>query len=421
MCVFPVWRIPVSLSRIRAVATFAAFIALLLTLHAVPARASSTVAASALPPAEVQEVLSGIPLEDLSATQLGEVLSQLPGLGTLPPAQLQEALTKAIEELAGEGGTLGQLSNPSELIANLEGQLKEVLSLPELLGLLKGQSLLTLLTGGLGEPEASQLLGGLLSSTAEPNKLLEELLAALDTEKLDALLGTTLSGGPVSASTVSELAGQLGTTDEGLAEALNTTSSELPAGALALTAPLTNGKTLAVLNGLSGLDLGLLGPTQEEEAGGGSGSGGSGGIGGSGGSGGSGSGAGSSGGSGGSSSGTPAGGTTVVVNELAQPTTSGTQASAAKVKILSRRVRGHAVTLLLQVSSAGTVTVSGRGLRSQRKQASRAERVTVRASLTKAGVATLRGHSHRLRMTIRASFAAVGGPSSSASTTVAFG
>ncbi|HEX5853702.1 MAG TPA: hypothetical protein VFY36_11480 [Solirubrobacteraceae bacterium] len=387
---------------------------LLAVLPAVPARAAEVVT---LPPAEVQEVLSDVPLEDLSAVQLSELLSQLPGLTTLPQGQLQEALTKAIETLAGEGGTLAQLSNPTGLISNLEGGLGEVLSPLELLGLLKGESLTTLLTGGLGTPEATQLLGGLLSSAPDAKQLIEQVLAAVNGEQLETLLGTTLAGEPVSMGTVEELAGQLGTTDEGLAEALGKTTTQLPPGALALTAPLANGKTLGMLNGVEGLTFDLLGPSPEEGPAGGSG-GGAGGAGGSGGA------SGGSGGSSGGSSGTP-GGTTVVINALAPPSptaaASTTQAGLAKVKILSRRVRRHTVTLLVQVPAAGTLTVTGRGLRSLRKQASRAERVTLRASLTKAAVTSLRAHRRHRRIALRVSFAAVGGRGSSASTTVTFG
>jgi hypothetical protein len=429
MCVSSLWSPTGPLSRARSLVTTFLVVALFLALHAIPARAvqsnpspyAAPVAVSTLPPEEVQEVLSGIPLEDLSAVQLSELLSQLSGLGTVNTAKLQEALTKSIEGLAGEGATLAQLSNPTELIGSLEGQLKEVLSLPELLALLKGEGLTSLLTSGLGTPEATKLLGGLLSSSEDPKQLIEQALGGVNTEKLDALLGTSLNGEAVGVSTVEGLAGQLGTTDEGLAEALGTSTSKLPAKALALTAPLTNGKTLGMLNGVEGLTLGLLSPAQKEkeEAGGGSG-------GGTGGSGGGTGGAGGSGGSSGGSSGTP-GGTTIVVNTLA-PQAAPTLASAAsaktvKIRILSWRVRRHAVTLVVQVPGAGRLALAGRGLRSQHAQAARAERMTLRTSLTRAGVASLRGRGRgrHARMQVRLSFAPVSGRSSSASTAVVFG
>ncbi len=86
-----------------------------MALHAIPAGATPQanpsphavpVAVSTLPPEEVQDVLSGIPLEDLSSVQLSELLSQLPGLGAVNTAKLQEALTKSIEGLAGSVASL---------------------------------------------------------------------------------------------------------------------------------------------------------------------------------------------------------------------------------------------------------------------------------------------------------------------------
>jgi hypothetical protein len=424
---------------VRGFAAAALFAALLAALHAIPANANTTrpatgaqpINVSALPPAEVQELLSGVPLEDVSATQLGELLAKLPGLAALPSGQLQEALTKAIETLAGKGDTLEALSNPSELVPKLEAQLGELLSLPELLSLLgEGQSLATLLSSGLGSPEATQLLGGLLSTSSNPKQLVEQLLAALSPEKLEGLLGTTLSSEPVSAGTVGELTGKLGVTDQELAEALGTTEEDLPETALALTKPLTDGKTLAALDGVGGLSFSLIEHAKEVAGGGGSGgtgggTGGSGGAGGgSGGSGGSG-GAGStgSGGSGDGSSGTPGATTTVVVNEPAPAAAAAPidQRTSAKLEILSRRVSGRSVTLLVQVPSAGTVTIAGSGVRSLRSQASRAERITLRTSLSQAGVASLRRHARRLKVELKATFKPVDGAASSADTTVAFG
>ena len=143
----------------------------------------------------MQEVLSEAPLKDLNTTQLSALLSQLPGLSTLQAKALQEVLTKTIEGLSGKGGTLDQLA--------------------------------------LGSLEPNQVLGELLKQSSEPEKLLEQVLAAMSTDKLDALLGTTLAGEPFTKTTVEGLAGNLGTTSKGLAESLNTTTTQLPASAMA--------------------------------------------------------------------------------------------------------------------------------------------------------------------------------------------
>jgi hypothetical protein len=387
---------------------------------------SAPVSVSALPAGEVEEVLSSIPLKDLTATQLSEVLSHRVGLSALPTGPLREALTKTIEGFTAKDDTLGQLVSSSELPSKLETQLNELLSPSDLLSLLKGQSLSSVLTKALGSLHASQMLGGLLTSAAEPEQLIGQALATSNPEKLKALLGTTLTGEPFSEGTVGELASEVGTTPEGLAKDLNTTESQLPATAMALTAPLSNGKTLGVLDAVEGLDLGVLGSTKEETPeGSGGGSGGSGGgSGGSGGnSGGSGGGSGGSGGAGGGSSGTPAS-TTIVVNLPGQSTTAlstSTKTTPAKIEILSRKTRGDAITIVVRVPSAGKLTLTGSGVKTVSKQADKAERVTLRTVLTKAGAASLLKHGHRLKVELNASFKETAGPSASTGTTVGFG
>jgi hypothetical protein len=60
-------------------------------------------------------------------------------------------------------------------------------------------------------------------------------------------------------------------------------------------------------------------------------------------------------------------------------------------------------------------------VRSLRAQVSKAERVTLRITLSKAGTASLRKHRHGLKLELNASFAPVSGASSSAATTVKVG
>jgi hypothetical protein len=415
--------------RLAAIGLCVALFALLADVQAVAAGASAgavkpaatPLSVSPLPSGEVEEVLSAIPLKDLSATQLGEVLSQLPGLSALPtsPLQLQTALTKTIESLTAKGDTLGQLGNSGELVSTLESQLNTVL--PELLSLLNHQSLPSVLSTALGSLDSSQMLAGLLSSAAKPEQLISEVLAAPSPGKLESLLGSTLSGEPFIKTTVSELANQAGITSAGLATDLDTTISQLPANAMALTGTLANGKTLAVLDGLDGLDLGVLGTSKETPpaAGGTGGSGGSGSAGGSGDSGGS----GGTGGAGGDSSGVPAGTTTVVVTLPGQSTTADstrTQATPAKVKILSSKVKGSTATIVVQVPAAGTLTVSGSGVKRVSTQADKAERVTLRVALTKARAASVHQHRRGLKVKLTTSFKAVNGTGSSTTTTVLF-
>lgn len=388
----PSTKAPSHARRMIAPVALSALVVAVLSLSPAAAQASPAAATPAvtlpgavagLPSGEVKEVLSSIPLDDLSAAGLGEVLSKLPGLGALPvglsQVGLASELTKAIEALAGEGDTLGQLS-------------------------------------GLGAAEPEQVLSELLSSAAKPEQLLEQLLADVDSGKLQALLGALPTGEPVSKTTAGELASQLGTTDGSLASSLDTTSSELPSSAMALTTPLTNGKTLAVLDGAKELNLATLVPSN-------AGSGGSGGSSGAGGSGGSG-GTGGPGGDSGDGSNGASGGTTVIVDNLPQGSSAAAAAAKAavgEVKIISRKVRGDVVTMVVQVPGAGRLTVAGSGARTVSEQTSTAERVTVRTTLTKAGVASWRKHPRDFKLELKASFKPIDGASSSATSSVAFG
>jgi hypothetical protein len=86
----------------------------------------------------------------------------------------------------------------------------------------------------------------------------------------------------------------------------------------------------------------------------------------------------------------------------------------AKLKLVSRRVKGSAVTLVLQVPAAGRLHVGASGMRSITRTLPRAGRVTVRIGLTKTRAAQWRRHGRRrLNVTLKASFVAVAGAKSS--------
>jgi hypothetical protein len=433
------------LRGLTATVLSAALLSLLAALPAAPANAGAPTAApsttlpatiSALSAGEVEKVLAEVPLSDLGAAQVTEALSKLPGLSTLPSG----ALSKTVESLMGKGATVGQLLEPTEVLTTLETELHKLLSLPELLALLKGQSLQTLLTGSLGALSASQLLDTLLGSSSEPQQLIGELLAAVNPTKLEGLLGSTLTGEPFSKTTVGSLASGLGVTVKEFSETLGSPLSETT---MALTAPLTNGKTLGVLNGLEGIALTLLSPAGHESGkesestgqggSGGSSSGGSGGSGGTGGAGGAGAtekessapGGNGSGGSttSGASSGTPGAVTVLLSDPLATPAPAAVQASpkaVGKLEILSHRVRGGLATIVVQVPAAGKISLGARGVRPVHRQASQAERLTLRTALTKAGASSLRKHRNHLQLRLTASFKPTGGPGSSAAVSVTF-
>ncbi len=398
---------------------------------------------------EFQKLLSTLPLNDLSAVQLAKYLAALEGVSVLAQlklgllsheelgvAGLEESLRKAVEQL-GPSAKLGELAEVENLLpaleTALEGKLGGLLSV--LLGALGAEAGLE---SALGSLSLEQLVGTLLKSTSPHEQLAGELsglagglFAELSAEhKLEGLLGSSeLTGGFVPKS-VEEVAEELQTTPVAVSEELGQTAAQLPASATMLTAPLKDGKLAGIAPAVKGLVTGLLSnlgeaPEGEGEEGGGKGGEGSGsgsGEGGKGSGSGEGKGTGGSGGPGGSGSGGSSGPTTVL---FTMPGTSSTAAAAArqkagKVSIVSHRVRGHLATIVLRVPAAGTATLAGKGVRSASKQAARAERFTLRVSLSRAASASLR-HHRRLAVRLSASFHPTSGSSSSVKVTVIFG
>ncbi|HEY2215994.1 MAG TPA: hypothetical protein VGH21_00770 [Solirubrobacteraceae bacterium] len=406
-------------------------IALLAALPAVPAQASATstpsiqlpVTTSSVPQSQLETLLKGLPLGELNATEVGKAVAELSTFGTLPTGKVQEAVTKVVETLAGEGKTLGTLLTPADVVSKLKSQLEGLLGLPKLLELLGGQDLKTLLTSALSTITPSQLLGTLLDNAAKPEQLVSKVLGAVDAGELEALLGSPLGGATFVPSTVDAFAGELGMTAESLANELGIEPVKLPPLSLALSGSLPDGKTLGVLDGLDGINLSLSSASGEQSGGGAGGSGEGGSGGGSGGAGGSGNGAsGGPGGNGssGSSAGTPSG-TTVVVNYPAPSSTAvvGAGSAAAKIKIVNHKVKNGVATLVLQLPGAGNVALTGRGVHSVRSHVTSAGRMTVRTRLTKAKRSS-HGRRRPANIKLTASFASSSGASSSASVTVRF-
>jgi hypothetical protein len=427
----PIRKKPVQARRMAAIVAAAALLACLsvpdgASASGASADSNSPVSVAALKTTEVEGLLAGVPLKDLSATQVAETLTALPGLSELPEGARKEALIKAIEGLAAKEGTLGDLAGSQALVSELESKLKGLLLPTELLSLLKSKTLESTLDEALDSVSPRQVLATVLSSAGEPQRTIEQVMAAPSPEKLETLLGGALTHEPFTTSTVGALASEAGTSVEGLAEDFGTTSAQLPASTMALTAPLTDGKTLGVLDAVKGIDLGTLGGTPEGSGGGaeggkgGSGSGSEGGTGGPGGS--SGGGAGGSGGSGSTGQGTPTS-MTIVLDELAAQNPASPSASAkvtsAKVKILSHKDKGGVATLVVEVPAAGSLKISGKDVTSVSRKAAGAERLTLHITLTRAG-ASLRRRHHDLKVELTATFTAVGGSRSSATTTVSF-
>jgi hypothetical protein len=358
-------------------------------------------------------------------------------LQALGPAQLSAFLTHVTDGLdseqmakllSGFAGTVNaeQLTSLQTILGGLVEALPQA-SLSQL------RSDLHELPGGLSEAELSQL------DPAQLATLLSEAFGTASASQLTPVVSDVLGGLTWNPSTTSSLANTLGVPLETLAGDLGESAQGAFAQAPAVTSELGGGQVAGVLAKTRGLAFGLLKPVTEgvEEAAGG-GSGGSGGQeGGAGGSGGqSGEAGGGQGGSGGSAgvggaggnggSGAP-GGTTLVLEQAAPGGPSTTppavitaarSVKASGVRVVSHRVRGGVVVLVLQIPAAGRVSVVGRGVRARSLRVGKAGRLTVRMTLTKAAEASLHAHRNRLKVLLRATFKPTRGSSSTASATV---
>jgi hypothetical protein len=231
--------------------------------------------------------------------------------------------------------------------------------------------------------------------------------------------GSLPTGAPVQSLTLEELATQLSLTPQALAEQL--AQPTLPGSTPVTLSPLEGGHELALLSGVGGLTAGLLTKATElpesleETATGLPG--------------------GTKGGSGGGGAGdggdttvvnsTSSGGSTTIVagppetapSSAAAPSHAGTP--ALRLKLVSRRVKGTVATLVLEVPAAGRLHVGASGMRSVTRTLRKAARVTVRIGLTTARAAELRRRRHAAsKVTLRASFVALGGAKSSVVTRV---
>jgi hypothetical protein len=417
-----------------------------------------------LPADQLEGLLSALPLEDLSATQLAHYLVGLEGIGALASLQhgllgkelgaagLEQGLTEAIEQLklGNSSATLGELDNVEEMLPALEGKLGGLLK--TLLGSLLSTEQKKSLEHALSSVDLQQLVGSLLGSTTPKDPLATELstlasglLGELGSEgKLEDLLGSVPTGG-FAPKSVKEVSEELGTTPKAVSEELGQTTTQLPETATMLTAPLAKGKLAGIAPAVKGLALGILGDGSEALGGEGSGKGGEGegsgenkgsgegegsgtgenkgsgegkgsgtgsgegsGKGSGTGNGSGGSGSGGQGGPGGTGSGGGGGTTTVLLTLPTTPITPSTQGATAttkraalpKVAILSHTVKGNVATIVLRVPSAGTIALAGRDIRTVSRQTAKAERLTLRVKLSPAGAASLRHSGRRRRLAL---------------------
>jgi hypothetical protein len=370
-------------------------------LAAVPAATAGATTPSITPieASQVTSLLNQTPLASLPTAELTGALEGVPQLEGIEAATVQAALTEAIEALKGEGANVGELLGSSGAVTQLVASLTEALGpLAGLIETLLGGNPAAKLTEALGSLNSSDLLDTILGSSAEPERAIEGLLGSLNPAELESLFGSSFAGTPWIRLTVNELAAQLGISVEKLAEDLGIAALDLPGTATALTAPLTDGKTLGLLDGLGGVNLALLGDSIEKTSG-----------------------SGEDGGSGATNitSSTPASTSTT------KPAASTATAPAKKstpIRVIRRSVKGDNVSIEVAVPAAGKVWIEGRGIKAVHRECAKAMTATLHTTLTRARAAAFHKHPHRkVPTTIKVGFKQAGGPASSASIRIAFG
>ncbi len=389
--------------------------------------------------AELTEQVQEDPVLGLLLALAGKSLTPETVLAGLSPEQLTSLLGNFTE-----GAGAAQVEQLLASLADGEGPSGE-----EATAL---QSILAGLAGSLSGEELSKLREDLAAlptglsagelATLSPVQLAEavdELYATATPAQLQPVVADLLGGVTWGAGTTGSLAQLLGVPLETLAGALGETTqggfSTLPVVSGAVG---SGGQVMGLVDRARGLAVGLLAPEDqeegteggEEEAGGGGSSGGNGGNGGGGsggGSGGNGAGGGN-GASGGEGAGNaPAGGLTLtltlpVVSPASSTIGAGktTPKPLAKLRMLGWHRRGRVATILLEVPAAGTLKLSGRGVRSTSAHLRHGGKVSFTAAISQARMAALqRGHRH-LKVRLTATFKPLRGASSRVSATIPF-
>jgi hypothetical protein len=372
------------------------------------------------------ELRPGSMLSELEAPLLAKQLSRLHGIDALATvnglgggAGVEQAMLRAIEQLAEEGQAIEELVGAFGLAVDFEEQLETLYEeseaaqqpgAPETLEEAVEEALNRTPEEAIDEGLESQTLGelfsDLLGEAVHPEIVAATLLEAADEEELHELLGSTPRYEPFVTATAGEAAAAIGITRIELAEKLGKTQAQLPEGALALFTPLRDGRQLGFFAAKNGIAFGLVGEAppqeepEEEEPETGSGD--------------------TSSKSGGATTGNASASSVSAPAPTGAPPPQPAPASAlaaARIKIVGHRVRGASVTLVVQVAGPGRLSVAGHGVKPAHRTITHAGRHSVKLSATRAAVASLRSH-HRLRLSLRASFTPTFGAPSLATSTV---
>jgi hypothetical protein len=337
----------------------------------------------------------------LQPNQLASVLARIPALGALPAGTLESVtaalpsntplsgLLSAIELATGIKVSVGEVTqavvgDPSADPSVLTGLLADAAS--QLQGTPQGAQLAQLLENLLAglSPEALQQLAGQLGiggDLAELASTLEQKLA--EGELLGTLESVVSQLGTPIATTAAQLEGALGTTPAALANELGLPESLLDAVTGVETPIGGTGGLLTALAGQNGTTFGTV--------------------------------------PGASTSTTNNSTTNNSTSTTVPPATTATakKVAAGKVKILSHKVKGHTLTLVLQTPSAGQITVTAAHAKRVSKKVAKAMTTTLKVPLTKAGIAATKGH-RKLNVKVKVVFKPTSGASSSAAAQARF-
>jgi hypothetical protein len=323
-------------------------------------------------------------LSALPTGTLDSLLAGLPTDGTLQDLLSEIKTATGVEVTAGEalGVVLGDAAANPEVLSQLLGEAPSLLhGTPQASAL---EAVLTNLISGLA-PTQLQQLESQLGTSGNPAELASALAGKLANGELESELSTVLGElGTTAATTGSQAAATAGMSDGKLASELGVGEDALKA-ATGTSTPLGSlGGVLDALASPTGLTLATV-PSDTTTTNGGS--------------------------------------TTTSNTSTTNTSTSASPVAAAsgksspvsgKVKIISHKLKGHMLVLVVRVPSAGELTVSGAHAKRELRKAKGAGTITLEVPLTSAAVADVR-RTHKLKLRLEAAFRPTSGAVSTAS------
>ncbi|HEY3829616.1 MAG TPA: hypothetical protein VGL57_10520 [Solirubrobacteraceae bacterium] len=350
--------------------------------------ANIDISALGLESSELASALVKVPaLSALPTGTLDSLIAGLPTNSTLQDLLAEVKAATGVEVTTGEaiGVVLGDAAANPDVLSHLLGEAASLLHGTPQAGAL--EAVLTNLISGL-TPAQLQQLESQLGATGSPAELAATLADKLADGELDSELATVLGElGTTAATTGSQAATTVGMTASKLASELGLGEEALKAASGTSTPLGSLSGVLDTLAGPAGLTLATVPNTP------------------------------------GSTTTTNGGSTTTTNNTSTTSTTtlgaatSGKSSTApGKVKIISHRVKGHRLVLVVRVPSAGELTVTGAHAKRELRKPKRAGTMTLEIPLTNAAVADVR-HRHKLKIQLRAAFRPASGAASAASAT----